>query len=196
MKAHLLSVVLLGLLLSSCSLTESDPEDEGEMASYLPLQVGNAWIYTTDPDPSVSDTLRVLEGVTVGGTEYALLGGMMYGGPITPDTLRTDEEGRIWRYSYGEDAVWLDPTQDDGATYTYTYQESRGPNDYRVYVTRRARVETPAGVFENGRQFLFDDPGLADEEFGYVLAPGVGIIELGRSWHRMRTLQSYEVGGR
>jgi hypothetical protein len=120
----------------------------------------------------------------------------MYGGPLAPDTLRTDEEGRIWRYSHGEAAVFLDPTRDDGGTYDYVLPGSGGSMELTVFVHRPVRVETPAGVFENGVRFVFDNPGLADEEFGYVLVPGVGMSMVARSWTRDRLLHSYEVRDR
>jgi hypothetical protein len=71
---------------------------------WLPLQVGNRWVYRADDRLSTGNyTVWDVTGTREfnGRTYYELRG---------IGSLRSDEQGRVWRWAEGAESLYLDPT--------------------------------------------------------------------------------------
>ncbi len=164
---------------------------------YFPLGDDDVWAYGyifdppfSDPDTVRFDPVGVTERVTVHDTAYAVVA-LPY---LPSDTVRTDAEGRVWDRVSGHDVLLLDVTRADGETYDYI--DPRDPDLlYTVTVVRPMTVETAGGTFDNVVAFVFDSPEVVDEEFGFALAPGVGIVTAGASMLGSVELFEATVGG-
>jgi hypothetical protein len=139
--------------------------------------MGNSWRYfqTIHPPGEPVDTLfrgpyEVSNSVAINDTLYYVV-------PLPDlfaDTLRADDDGRIWARMDGEDRLFFDFTLADGASYLF---REHG-DDYEVTVTRNVDVDVHPGEFEGGITFRFDIPGVLDDERGYTFAPDVGLVQI------------------
>lgn len=165
---------------------------------FLPLAAGNAWTYVTplDPPDAPPDTVwnrrsAVTGTATVDDTLYFVV---VY--PFAPaDTLRPDEEGRIWARSGGEDVLLFDFTRADGEAYAVRLP-GRLPSSYEVTVTRHQAAEVAGGRFDGCIRLTFDDPATMDDGFAFTFAPGVGIVTAYGDGGSYRELYAAEIDGR
>lgn len=150
-----------------------------DTSSYFPLAVGNAWSYITvleppnePPDTLNAGTYAVTESFTINNTLYYRAA---YPFAIT-DTLRSDDEGRIWARDGGKDVLLFDFTSGDGDA--YEFHPSRSPDiEYVVTMSRGETVEVGAGTYADAVTLHFDDPDVVDEERAYSFARGTGIVQ-------------------
>ncbi len=175
-------------------------------AAYFPLGPADSWTYgtrasTTPPQVHPHPPIRVREEVSVHDTTYALLRVPN----LFTDTLRTDEEGRVWGWIDDRDRLILDLTLADGATYSFVEPgapacpSGADPSvleacTYTVTVHRGLTVATVAGRFDHVVSFSFDIPHVLDEEIVFQLAPGVGVV-YSSTWLQPVELIEATVGG-
>lgn len=169
------------MVLFSGSLVYAQTTTPGDSSDYFPMELGNEWTYyqVVEPPDQPRDiaprgTFRFGERIDTDSTVYYTYD--FGSGRI--DTLRADEQGRIWRYVRGQEALLFDFTLDDGESYRYSPHGESGWQ-YDVSVRRGKSVDVVAGYFENCLSINFDDPRAIDEEERYTFAPGVGIV----TWH-------------
>ncbi len=186
-------LLFLSFFLLSVSVAHAQPV---ESVRYCPLEVGNSWTYFTMVDPQVPydttwyDPKVIEEAVTINDTLY-------YVAPhpfALADTLREDEEGRIWARVGGSDVLLFDFTLPEGEKYTFEWGENQDP--YEVSIQRGITWEKVAGRFENVVRLYFDVPGSVDEERTYTFAAGAGMLYAvggGGDWMELHTAF---VGGR
>ncbi|NBC19258.1 MAG: T9SS type A sorting domain-containing protein [Bacteroidetes bacterium] len=141
-----------------------------------PLQEGNTWRFYSmhyAADGSIDTTYHTVRldapQVVEGQAYYA------YTDQCSTYLLRTDDDGRVWRRVDGGERLWIDPTVSPGESYTYAPPDESGLS-YDVRVQRRT-IRTEGGHFVDALRFDFDDPLWADEEYTYVLFPGIGVVE-------------------
>ncbi len=154
--------------------------------SYFPLAEGNWWqlAYTLEPPDMPADTLFINTAVSsqleLGGSPYFLLTYSF----IDSDTLRMDEDGRVWSWGYGQEDLLLDFTAHHDSVYQFPATRDSDVDTlwYDVQVSRDVTVETYAGTFENCIHFSFDIPAFIDDEIGYTFAPGVGLVHISGAW--------------
>jgi len=101
-----------------------------------------------------------------------------------------DELGRVRRFYQGKEIIWLDVIRPNKSTYSLDYKI--GSDTYLVYVKRNVEIKTRAGHFKNCMDFYFDIPQGIDDEHGYILAPGVGIVKMYGAWTNIE-LHSYQI---
>lgn len=150
-----------------------------DTSSYFPLEIGNAWSYITvlDPPNQPPDTL---DGGTYAVSESFAINDTLYYHAAYPfsiaDTLREDEDGRVWARDGGKDVLLFDFTLADGEAYRFS--PSRSPNiEYVVTMSRGNTVEVSAGTYGDVATLDFDDPDVVDEGRGYSFARGTGIVQ-------------------
>lgn len=171
------------LVLGGCSLFEAD-STRAPNGPVLPLHVGNTWTLTGSPDAEdVASTYRVARTESASGRRYFVISGVDGYGTYV---VRAGPDGRIFRLGDDGERLWFDPTVADGDSYTY--------QQLTVTVTKNVTVETPAGTFTNGIRFYFDTPQVVDEEYEWVLVPGIGIARWSNAWFGPRLLKRYDVG--
>ena len=176
---------LLLVLHAGCDLLGTgDPRTEGPL---LPLTVGNEWTLQVQEDTAQA-TERIRRSTTIEGRTYYVTEGV-----VLPETLRTDNRGRIYQVRSGTEQLWINPGVPDGQSYvadTFRFQDEEYMR--QVKVKRDVRVETAAGTFETGVQFRFDYPGIADDTEWVTLVPGVGPVRWQTSWFGPFVLESFE----
>lgn len=170
---------MIGWLLF-CMVSPLGHAQDGEDKPYLPLAVGNEWTYYSvigggveGADTSYSNPYRITESFEIAGQTY-----YHYPQPIFfgLDTLRTDDEGRVFAWHNGAEILLFDFTLPDSAV--YTFPEPRYPADesYEVLVNRKVTVDILGGRFFDSIEFFFDMPRTLDEAQSYAFYPGVGLV--------------------
>lgn len=143
-------------------------------SDYFPLQVGNQWVYqqsgATGGEPVV---VRVLEVELIAEKQYFLLAG------LTPSAawLRVSEDGILYSLDResGREAVWA--VFSAGVDETYSTEMHPCSPVARVDLVS-ARVDVPAGVFENALAIGYRMSSCADaglERDYYV--PHIGLVQ-------------------
>lgn len=168
---------LLLTLPAGCDLFGDENRAARPEGPLLPLSAGNEWGFTREESAN-RGTTRVL-GTTVfqGRTYHVTNGG------ILPETLRTDDHGRVYRVQQGTEGLWVDPTVADSGTYNIDPLRFEDEiNVRRVTVERDVTVETLVGTFGNGVQYRFNYRGIADDTVWITFVPGVGPVRRQNSW--------------
>jgi hypothetical protein len=183
---------LLALLflvpMASCStmVEEIGPDNEGEepQSAYFPLQVGNRWTYRKiTPNRDIVTSTRVFGTSEIDGYRYFL-----FDRPGSPDYLRADEQGNVWRYHRRQQRPWFLFDLEDGAIYM---TPDSSVSSYTVTVTRGIRIDSPAGTFEDCVRLEFDVVGAVDDEFTLTFAPAVGIVHRWSPWRPNEVFMDY-----
>ncbi len=154
--------------------------------TYFPLTKGNTWTYHNPLYDSQTITYKIIDKIQLQQKNYFLYGP----GNAWVDTLRVDDLGRVHNFYQGKEIIWLDITQPHGSTYILDHKI--GNDSYQVHVKRNVQLKTKAGNFKNCIDFYFDIPRAIDDEVGYVLAPGVGIVKIYGAWTNIE-LSSYQI---
>lgn len=171
----LFGVMMLGGFATIACAQASDP------ASYFPLHLGDTWAYyyltqrsgTSPIDTVYADPVSIEMTVEIDGQTY-----YVYPHFSEERLVRKDEVGRVFWREGDQDVLWLDPTIAPGTTYEFADPslDPTDPNALYVVTVIEVSYETVAGRFEHALQFDFDIPQAVDDAFGYVLAPGIGIV--------------------
>lgn len=122
---------------------------------WLPLQVGNRWLYRADDRLSTGNysVWEVAGTREFNGRTYFELRGIGY--------LRNDDEGRVWRWAGGEESLYLDPTT------------RRNPASALPVDSISAEAETQFGRFPGQANYQFL-AGLRGETGSFVR--GLGLV--------------------
>ena len=160
---------------------------EANPFSYFPMEIGNQWqlAYTLHPPNQPVDTLflamrEIIDTLSVDDQSYFRITNLYSG----IDTLRFDEEGRVWRHAFGSENLFFDFTALNDSMYQYPFDMESGSDTtfYQVRVNRGFSAKTFVGEFPNAIQFSFDVPEYIDEEKSFVFAPDVGLASISGAW--------------
>lgn len=181
----------------------------GAQSVWLPLEVGNTWIYrTSDAGASASYTVRVDRAATFDElTYYSVVtegrtAGFISATPLSPgDTvpapsngplwLRNSEDGRImmWDERTSSERLYLDTAAEPGAT----SESSVDPcSPTSTVVSRKAKYSGPIGDFDYALHIRYNPGNCADAgiESDYLL-PWVGLVS--RTTHTIAGPRRYDL---
>ncbi len=169
MKSHIVSLLSVLLVLTSCDQLPNDPETAG--FGYFPLKVGNHWVYSLSNFDFVQ-FYEIVGTTEIGAHEYFIFE-VRAGSGAQVDSLffREAAPGKIYTNFLGEDVLYIDFTRDVGKTWQ-SFSEYIG-----VIQKSHFQLRVPAGNFENCIEVFFDYPPAIDDEIWQVYAPGVGLVE-------------------
>ena len=163
--------------------------------NYLPLTVGNTWNYWTSNRESIQLTTRISNTININTTTYYILEHDPLGDDSEyADTIRVDNTGRIFIRQRGNEYLWFDLTLPDGATYSFSYNTLSlfTGDSYIVTVRRNVTIDTDVGLLENCIDLFFDIPNAIDDEYGFIFAPGIGIVQRYGAWVNL-FIHSYQL---
>jgi hypothetical protein len=134
-------------------------------ASYLPLDIGNRWIYLTNSRFLTAQYTQwlVTGAQTVGGQLWFVIqvsaSGVQSSSTGTQMLMRQDESGRIYILQNGQASLWLDPNtpQDPSA---------------QLQVTGRGPQQNPLGAFADGLNYV--NSQVLSQETGTIVR-GLGL---------------------
>ena len=167
-----------------------------ETPVYLPLAVGNSWLYEIEGRAGVGSLrVAVTEKVDLGGASYYRLEGYA----PRPALVRWTPQGRLveYREDTGSDYLWYDFGAEEGAVW-----DSGLPIDCigaAKLASRDTQADVPAGSFEPALSIRYGsticaDAGIEEE----VFAAGVGLLrrtEITIAGPLSRVLVEARVGG-
>jgi len=135
---------------------------------YFPLRVGDQWSYYSTETGSSREPIEfnaVSDSVLIQGRTYFRYNGNYF---------RSDSFGHVYKYYENREILWFDFTKAEGESYEVNY----GGYHYKVTMTsRHATVQNWAGKFTDCLSLYFDDPTLFDDQFEYVFAENMGIVQ-------------------
>jgi len=167
--------------------------DSVDSLEYIPMAVGNSWIYGSVGISADTQECSVFDTARVAGRLYFLHSGPTleqlgnWSSPV--DSLRSDTLLRIWRRDKGLEYMLFDFSHGDYPSYT-TY-----PEVDTVRVTQNVDVRAPAGHFTNCIDLYFPRHFL-DESIGYTFAPGVGIVRFYGPFFGIHNLLRARINGK
>lgn len=143
-------------------------------STWLPLDVGNRWVYQNSWTSSVSFTVEVTGTRESNGYAYSVVKGW----PDREETLlRRDTNGTIWelRPDASAESLFLNPNAGIGQEASRAGDSCSGPG---ILEDTNARVETPVRDFDSALLIRFNPGPCADagSESDYW-APGVGLVK-------------------
>lgn len=146
----------------------------GSASDYFPLQLGNQWVYqpsgATGGEPVV---VQILDAEVIAEKQYFLVAGLAPSAAY----LRVSEAGILFSLDRdsGREAVWAVFSSGEGETYN-TRMHPCSPVARVDSVS--ARVQVPAGTFENALAISYPSPSCADAglESDYFV-PSVGLVQ-------------------
>ena len=175
MNRLVLQILIVGGSLVNCTIACSHAQSIAE--TYFPYTVGDSvWFNSVASRPL---TFHFTDSVSMDGTLYLIVDGLPIRGGV--DTLRAADDA-VFRYTPDGEQLLFDFSVPNDSS--YEANEGRFPEPMSVYVGRDFTVSTNAGDFANAISFYFDHPQSFDEEYGYDLAPGVGIASYYGAWQR------------
>lgn len=140
-------------------------QPESLSKDYLPLQVGNSWVYAVNA--AGAERRETIEAaVRIDGNTYFRFSS--YAGRAG-SLLRLDAQNRMWERIDDRDVLLYDFGAQAGATWSY-------PGGTVVLVGREETVTVPAGTFRNCVQFHYTVAG-KEGDWDEWLAPGVGPVK-------------------
>lgn len=139
---------------------------------YLPLQVGNQWVYRSNGrgQPLVIEVLR--SGVFDGNT-YFLTRNFLNGDAW----LRTTDGGSLVSYdpNTGQESVLVNFSAEEGAAYKTDMDPC---NPVAKIVSKSASAQLPIGQFDNTLSIDYNPPKCADAGLaGESYLPSIGLVE-------------------
>jgi len=145
-----------------------------KLVSYFPLAAGNTWSYYSTETGTGKEPIQfnsVADSLIIQGRTYFNYTTNDFS---SADLYRSDSMGHVYRYVDDQEILWFDFTKAEGESY---YVDLGGDHFQVTMTSRRAAVTNWAGQFENGLRLSFDAPDCFDEEFAYVFARDIGIVE-------------------
>jgi len=153
-----------------CRPASSNLADQLATQSYLPLEVGNRWIYRyTDRSVTANHLVRTVDRTVVeaGETWYVLRDQIVPGARIAENLYRTDADGRIYWRRNSISQLFLDPTANPD------------PNALAIIQQRNVAVNTPFGSLSHTLSYTAGISPLLLQRGTY--SRGVGLISLQNS---------------
>ena len=144
---------------------------------YFPLQIGNVWAYHTEK--SLPDTLihKIEDTVIIDGKVYFRLSvDPLRGKNRAEYLLRKDTiTGNVYKRVGQEEELFNTIAFSIIEGEPYFYKSSL--SDTAIESWCEATHTVPAGNFDHCRYYKMDNwPGMYDDEYYYIYAPGVGLI--------------------
>ena len=156
-----ISAVVFFLLAVGCSKEQSASIPMA--GDYLPMQAGNYWELEHTSKISITST-RDIDNKTY----FAFV-------QATDTTYYRSEYGKIYaRHLTGNESVIFDLTANVNESWTY----NSGAEWTVKMVSKTDTILINHTKVPNCYHFFFDIPGVADDEHGIWLAPGIGFIKL------------------
>lgn len=154
---------------------------------YLPLQVGNYWLFGSDKISVEKDTLMP------NLKTYALMQWQLVTNMGNKIFLRQDKN-YIFRYntSTQEEEIEIDFSAPAGQTYELTFTNFDNRN-----IVRTSGGMNSSQVFSSQRtifSYLYDIQPIIDDEEIYTYADSIGIIQVEGQWHNSKITQAYVNG--
>jgi hypothetical protein len=183
------------ILLMGC---DDDSSFETGSNNYLPLQVGNVWIFRSmQDDNDYRHYKRVTAKVTLDDVVYAQVVSGSYANGAIYDTAyyRVEDNGHVYfrrKNSVSEENRFRLYGR-DGDTWTYTIE-----NDDTVAITLSAiSLNLNNKNLRDCKAYYYDVSKWADEEYTTTLAKGIGFVqEYSNAWGWGQVLESATINGR
>ena len=182
-------------LLAGC---EEDSTFEISSNSYLPLEVGNTWIFRSMQNINDPKTFKkVIAEVTLENRVYAQVISGRYPDDIIYDTTyyRVEDNGFVYSRQKNsadeENRFRLDASDGDAWTYPTA-------GNYTASITISfIDLELKTKNLRNCKAYYFDIPQWIDEEYTTTLAKNIGFVrEYSNAWGLGRVLESATINGR
>lgn len=150
---------------------------EVEGQDYFPLTIGNSWTYYGSYDTTYKRTYLIKDTTNINGEKYFVYG--MQNMSDYNDTIRKDAAGNILKLVHGNPIMWFDFSKDSGDVYFHPFSDSY---IYNVTIRKFLTVNSYLKDFDDCIDIFFDVPNIVDDEVGYALAPGCGIVRKYGAW--------------
>lgn len=148
--------------------------------NYFPLEIGNEWHYSLGDSNKIELTNIISDTIQIADKQYFIFHDNAVVTWLSPsiDTLRADEDGNIWQYSYGKEQKLFDFTLPKDSTYQYIQYQKNQIDTFFVKISKHSSVNILLKNYEDCVQFQFDKPDsfLVGDEFNYYFAPNIGLI--------------------
>jgi hypothetical protein len=201
MENHVMKTISL-LLCCACLLIACEEDDRIDAGSnsYLPLEVGNLWIFRSmQPDVNNNKNFRkVIAEANLDNRIYAqVISGWYDPEEVVNDTVyyRVDDNGFVYsRRKFPNTEVNIFRlNEQDGAAWTSPYLDSSTLSVNLSVVNLEIRRKT----LRNCKAYFYDVNRWADEEYTVTLAKGVGFVkEYSNAWGLGDILESATINGR
>lgn len=170
----------------STRLTEDDNSD------YLPLRVGNTWLYKNTFMPTLPEIrTTVTDSLMIQSTQYYRIDNFLY-----PAFCLNRLDSLLFKTFVDEDSMELTVLDFDatiGDSLVFTFPNLTEPWVVEL-ISEKDSVTVPAGTFLNVKEFLLTDFN-SGSRFQYEFAAGIGIIRQ-RGSNTINELFSAEVNGK
>jgi hypothetical protein len=193
-------------LLLSCTILlmacDDDSSFETGSDNYLPLEVGNIWIFKSLQDNSdYKDFKRVTAEITFDNLVYAeVVSGRFYPDSNLDDSTydtsyyRVDNNGHVYcrrKNSVAEENIFrLNAV--DGDTWTYPTEN----RETVVITVSLVDLELSNKNLRNCKAYYYDVNQWIDEENTTMLAQGIGFVKEYADWGTGHVLESATINGR
>jgi hypothetical protein len=183
-KFSFFCIIVATILFTSCSKDKDSTSVNSDPSSYIPLTIGNMWIYKT-PDMSLTEGIKqIITGtITKKGKTYFLLVNSKEDSVF----LRKDDKGNIVKYVNGAETIIVPANPVVGRSWI-----SGDSIDSLVVVKNDAVVNAYSSLLEI-LTYQREDQQLVSKDF---YKKGVGLIRnisLTKSDSTTTTLNSYEL---
>ena len=189
----------MAFLCACSSDDDSNVAPEKLWLSYLPLQVGNYWEFTSINTPKDGVVVhREVKGTAqLNGYEYYLI----ISNSVDSTYYRVEQNGDVYTYRRGMDNEQLSYKlfAHDGDSWSYTLEDGvggSGRDDVMHVSVNIGSVATERKTVDDCKHYYFDVEQWVDEEHTNTLAPGVGFIrEYSDAWGMGMILSKASIGG-
>jgi hypothetical protein len=187
------------ILLWGC---DDDSSFEAGSKNYLPLEVGNIWIFRSLNDNDYKNFKRVTGHVTLDDLVYAEIVSGRFDADVNTDDstydttyYRVDDDGRVYfrRKNSAAEENRFSLHAVDGDTWTYTIE-----NNYTVTISLSVvSLKLKNKNLRDCKAYSYDISQWVDEEHTTTLAKGIGFVqEYSNAWGWGQVLESATINGR
>ena len=186
------------ILLMGC---DDDSSFEAGSSNYLPLEVGNVWIFRALQNNSdYKNFKKVTAEITLDDLVYAeVVSGRLYPDDIDDSTYdtayyRVDNNGHVFfrqKNSLAEQNIFR-LNAGDGDTWSYPIENS----ETVVITVSLIDLELSNKNLRNCKAYYFDVDKWVDEEHTTTLAQGIGFVKEYAVWGTGHVLESATINGR
>jgi len=162
---------LLQLVLTACEMNQ----EETVVTDYLPLQVGNYWELTFPFGKTTTYEIDAIENKD--GKDYFRMVSTFFG--VIRDTAfyRKDPISIVYQKRRTTDEVLM---FDLAAPVNHKWVLKVDQHNHNMWVYVQSKTDTVKRnqqTFENCYRYFYNVTETADEEYSFVLAPGVGFVK-------------------
>lgn len=168
---------LIALMLCACGsdttssgTTAGEPEVLSKHVNYMPLALGNTWKYEAREQAVTRLLARTVTGV-------ASIRNVLWYVINQEDTVRVNALNEYVIIKNKQEIIQFKLDAGEGDSWSLGENEE-GQEVMGMLVSRREKIEVPAGTFSNCLQFKFFSPAGTSVDTTYMwLAPNVGFIK-------------------